>query len=150
MSLFSYLVAKCYKPSGGGVGECDCWCCCWWWWWRRSLPKHGPEYQTATRQRSAKSPWWEHDPITGLCNWSEPCSALYNSIRSAWCSQLGRELPMSRWHITMWVTSPLYRQLLLKGCLRRGLWCSRSHKPASHGTWMRRLNIPKDIAWPTH
>lgn len=34
-------------------------------------------------------PQWEHDPITGLCNWSEPRSALCNGIRWARCSQLG-------------------------------------------------------------
>lgn len=40
-------------------------------------------------QRSVASPRREHDPITGLCNRSEPHSALYNSIRSACCPQLG-------------------------------------------------------------
>ncbi len=66
-SLFFYLVARCFQTSK----EEGCW---WWWWWR------------SPRQRS---PQWQHDPITGLCNWSEPHSALYNSIRSACCSQLG-------------------------------------------------------------
>lgn len=57
------------------------------------LPQaEGPlEYPTRPweggRARSAP-PRWEHDPITGLCNRSEPRSALCNSIRSAHCSQL--------------------------------------------------------------
>lgn len=71
--------------------EYDCWR---WWWWRWRVPpprRQGLEYQTTRRRERVESPRWEHDPITGLCNRSEPHSALYNSIRSAHCSQLDRQ-----------------------------------------------------------
>lgn len=89
-NLFSYLVARCCNAlwAGGRI-------------WllkvmmmkMERLPpwRQGLEFQTTRRRESVESPRWEHDPITGLCNRSEPHSALYNGIRSARCSQLDRQ-----------------------------------------------------------
>lgn len=52
-----------------------------WWWWGGS-----PRVRAPWRRRRQER--WEHDLITGLCNRSEPRSALCNGIRSARCSQL--------------------------------------------------------------
>lgn len=98
-SLLFYLVARCFEPSE------DEGCDCRWWWWKPQ--RAGPRIPNHNKQRSVVSPQWEGDPITGLCNWSEPLSALCNSIRSACCSQLGRGLPLSLSPRTMWVTSQL-------------------------------------------
>lgn len=88
--LFAYLVARCCMSPEQEV-EYDC--IRWRWWCGEAPPGWGPPgipNTTMRRRESAERPppWWEHDPITGLCNRSEPRSALCNSIRSAHCSQL--------------------------------------------------------------
>lgn len=87
--LFAYLVARCcMSPEQEVEYDCIRWR---WWWWRGSPRLRAPwntqhDHEKAGERRAP--PRWEHDPITGLCNRSEPRSALCNSIRSAHCSQL--------------------------------------------------------------